>query len=121
MVQIDVVDETWVAAPLYRVASRVADPECWQRWWPELQLTVDELRGGEGVRWYVDGRAPGSMEVWLEPDLDGVRVHYFLRLAARGGRRLSPRRVQRVVLAHRRRAKRVFWALKDELELCRPA
>jgi len=29
--------------------------------------------------------------------------------------------VQRVVLAHRRRAKRVFWALKDELELCRPA
>jgi hypothetical protein len=121
MFQIDVVDETWVAAPRHRVAARVADPQCWQRWWPELELTVHELRGAEGVRWFVNGPAPGSMEVWLEPDLDGVRVHYFLRLDARNGRRLSPRRVQRVVLEHRRRAKRVFWALKDDLELCRSA
>jgi hypothetical protein len=120
MPQIDVADETWIAAPQRRVAARVADPECWHRWWPELTLTLDELRGPEGVRWFVSGPATGSMEVWLEPDHDGVRVHYFLRLDTSNGRRLSPRRVQRVVLAHRRRAKRVFWALKDEFEVHRP-
>jgi hypothetical protein len=114
--QIDVVDETWIAAPPHRIAARVADPDCWPHWWPTLELTVDEFRGAEGVRWFVSGRATGSMEVWLEPDLDGVRVHYFLRLDALPGRRLSPRRAQRAVLAHRRRAKRVFWALKDEFE-----
>jgi hypothetical protein len=116
MPQIDVVDETWIAAPPRRVAARLADPRCWRRWWPAFELTVDELRGAEGVRWFVRGPATGSMEVWLEPDLNGVRVHYFLRLDAPAGRRLSQRRAQRTVLAHRRRAKRVFWALKDEVE-----
>jgi hypothetical protein len=116
MPQIDVVDETWIAAPPPRVAARLADPRYWRRWWPAFELTVDELRGAQGVRWFVTGPATGSMEVWLEPDLDGVRVHYFLRLDAPVGRRLSQRRAQRTVLAHRRRAKQVFWALKDEVE-----
>src|SRR5215468_840237 len=121
MPQIDVVDETWIAAPPHQVAARVADPHCWHSWWPGLTLTVDELRGVEGVRWLVSGPVTGSMEVWLEPDRDGVRVHYFLRLDSPNGRRMSARRVRRVVLAHRRRAKRVFWALKDEFEVRRPA
>jgi hypothetical protein len=116
MPQIDVVDETWIAAAPQRVAARVADPHWWRNSWPGLELSVDELRGPEGVRWFVSGPATGSMEVWLEPDLDGVRVHYFLRLDALGGRRLSPRHAQRAVLAQRRRAKQVFWALKDDLE-----
>ena len=116
MPQIDVVDETWIAAPPHRVAARVADPDSWRRWWPTLELVVDELRAAEGVRWFVRGPATGSMEVWLEPDLDGVRVHYFVRLDPPDGRRLSPRRAQRAVLTHRRHAKRVFWAIKDELE-----
>jgi hypothetical protein len=111
------------------VAARVADPANWSRWWPDLDLAVDELRGPEGVRWNLPNQkmqtpgvtgvvprtAAGSMEVWLQPDRDGVRVHYFLRLDPLG-RALPQRRVQRLVLAHRRRAKRVFWALKDELE-----
>lgn len=113
MPQVDVVDETWIAAEPARVATRVADPASWRRWWPDLELTVDELRGPEGVRWTLPG---GSMEVWLQPDRDGVRVHYFLRLDPPDGRRLARRPAQRAVLAHRRRAKRVFWALKDELE-----
>jgi hypothetical protein len=121
MPQIDVVDETWIAAPPHRVAARVADPGRWRLWWPALELTVDQLRAAEGVRWFVRGSATGSMEVWLEPDLDGVRVHYFLRLSTSGGLRLSSRRVQRAVLAYRRRAKRVFWALKDEFEGRSPA
>jgi len=112
MPQVDVVDETWIAADPARVAARVTDPANWSRWWPDLDLTVDELRGPEGVRWNLPD---GSMEVWLQPDRDGVRVHYFLRLDPLG-RALPQRRVQRLVFAHRRRAKRVFWALKDELE-----
>lgn len=116
MAQVDVVDETWIAAPPDRVAACVADSGRWPRWWPALDLAVDELREAEGVRWFVRGPGTGSMEVWLEPDCDGVRVHYFLRLDPADGGRLSPRRAQRAVLAHRRRAKQVFWALKDELE-----
>lgn len=116
MPQVDVADETWIAASPRRVAARVADPENWPRWWPALDLALDELRGPKGVRWFVRGPGGGSMEVWLEPDLDGVRVHYFLRLDPSGGRRVSPRRARRTVLAYRRRAKRVFWALKDEVE-----
>ena len=126
MPQVDVVDETWIAADPRRVADRVADPANWRRWWPDLDLAVDELRGAEGVRWLlakhaikaprvVPRTATGSMEVWLQPDRDGVRVHYFLRLDPVAGS-LPPRRAQRLVLRHRRRAKRVFWALKDELE-----
>lgn len=116
MPQVDVVDETWIAASPLRVAACIADPGRWPRWWPTLDLAVDEQRGAEGVRWIVRGQATGSMEVWLEPDCDGVRVHYFLRLDPPGGHRLSPRRSQRAVLAHRRRAKHVFWGLKDEVE-----
>src|SRR5262245_19796715 len=112
MPQVDVVDETWIAAEPRRVADRVADPANWTRWWPDLDLTVDELREAQGVRWLL---RDGSMEVWLQPDRDGVRVHYFLRLDPLG-RTLPPRRAQRLALRHRRRAKRGFWSLKDELE-----
>jgi len=116
MPQVDVVDETWIGADPDRVAARVADPASWRRWWPDLELAVDELRGAEGVRWFVRGRAAGSMEIWLQPDLDGVRLHYFLRLDPPDGRRLAPRQADREVFTYRRRAKQVFWALKDELE-----
>jgi hypothetical protein len=110
MPQVDVVDETWIGACADDVAARIADPANWRHWWPELELTVDELRGAEGVRWLLPG---GSMEVWLQPDLDGVRLHYFLRLDPPSGAR---RRANLEAQAYRRRAKQVFWALKDELE-----
>jgi len=116
MPQVDVVDETWIGADPGRVAAQVADPANWRRWWPDLELTVDELRGAEGVRWSLPG---GSMEVWLQPDLDGVRLHYFLRLDPPDSRRPAPRRTDREVLAYRRHAKQVFWTLKDELEAAR--
>jgi hypothetical protein len=114
--QVDVVDETWIAAPAQLVAAQIADSTNWPRWWPDLDLAVDELRGTKGVRWVVRGRERGSMEVWLEADRNGVRVHYFLRLDPPDGRRLSPRQSERRRLTYRRRAKQVFWALKDELE-----
>ena len=116
MPQVDVVDETWIRAPARQVAAQIADSTKWPLWWPDLDLAVDELRGADGVRWVVRGGGRGSMEVWLQPDRNGVRVHYFLRLDPPDGRRLTPRRTERLRLTYRRRAKQVFWALKDELE-----
>jgi hypothetical protein len=120
MPQVDIADDTWIAASRDRVAGTVADPANWRRWWPDLELAVDELRGPLGVRWFVRPSAAspstGSMEVWLEPCRDGVLLHYFLRLALPERRGPFGRSVQRVALGHRRRAKRIFWAVKDDLE-----
>ena len=120
MPQIDVADETWIAAAPQQVAAVIADWANWRSWWPDFELTVDELRGPQGVRWFVRAtrrhRATGSMEVWLEAVQEGVVLHYFLRLEQAHGRWLSPRRAQRAVLAERRRAKRIFWAVKDRIE-----
>jgi hypothetical protein len=115
---IDIVDSTWICARPSVVAAVVAEPANWRRWWPDLDLSLDEWRGDKGVRWTVR-RAPhggsGSMEVWLEQACDGVVAHFFLRLdAARGG--MTPRRADRVADRYRRRMKRIFWALADELD-----
>jgi hypothetical protein len=121
MPQVDVADDTWIAASPDRVAEVVADPVNWHRWWPDFDLEVDQLRGSLGARWFVSAsdEAPGptgSMEVWLEPCRDGVVLHYFLRLAVPERRGPFGRNAQRAVLGQRRRAKRNFWALKDDLE-----
>jgi hypothetical protein len=120
MRRVDVADDTWIAASRDRVAGAVADPANWRRWWPVLDLAVDELRGPLGERWFVlpSAASPstGSMEVWLEQCGDGVLLHYFLRLALSERRGPFARSVQRVALGHRRRAKRIFWAVKDDLE-----
>jgi hypothetical protein len=114
--QVEVADETWIAAPPAAVARAVADPANWRRWWPDLDLAVDEMRGLLGVRWFVrrDAATPlGSMEVWLEPWRDGVVLHYFLRLGLPGR---PVRRPARVAMRHRRRGRQIFWRLKDDLE-----
>ena len=119
MPDIDIVDSTWICARPSVVAAVVAEPANWRRWWPDLDLSLDEWRGDKGVRWTVR-RAPergsGSMEVWLEPAFDGVVAHYFLRLDAAPGGRLTARRAERVADRYRRRMKQVFWALADELD-----
>ncbi len=121
--QIDVVDETWIRAPLEVVAGAVADEANWLRWWPDLELAVDELRGPLGVRWWVrpSGRPAmaGSMEIWLEPSRDGVILHYFLRLdPVQPG--LGERRAFTLKRGHELRSKRSFFALKDDLEAVDP-
>ena len=67
------------------MAAAFADPRAWRRFWPDLELEVYADRGDEGLRWTVRGALVGTMEVWLEPVLDGTLLHYFLRadLAAR--------------------------------------
>jgi hypothetical protein len=118
--RLDLIDETFVVAAPAAVARVVRDPARWRQWWPDLDLTVFQDRGEQGVRWNVRGALAGSMEVWLEPYGDGVILHYYLRCDPPAGRTLRPSAAQREVRRRSRHAKRVFWALKDELEAGRP-
>jgi hypothetical protein len=108
----DLIDETFVVAAPAAVAAVVRDPDRWPGWWPDLRLGVFQDRGDAGVRWNVRGALTGSMEVWLEPYGDGVLVHHYVRCDPTGGRTITARERRK----RQRQAKRVFWALKDELE-----
>lgn len=124
MPAVDILDSTWIGAPPAAVATIVADPANWRRWWPDLDLVADEWRGPKGMRWTVrptSSGESGSMEVWLEPAFDGVVLHYFLRLDAADGRRLGRSRRARLAGFHRRRAKSAFWAVGDQLDPGRTA
>jgi hypothetical protein len=111
---VDIVDETFLVVPPKIVASAFADPATWRRYWPDLTLSVYLDRGTEGIRWTVHGALVGTMEVWLEPMLDGTLLHYFLRAE------LPPTASRRDVDGERRRrqlaAKRIALALKSTLE-----
>jgi hypothetical protein len=76
---VDIVDETFLVVPPKIVAATFADPAGWRRLWPDLRLAVYADRGEEGLRWTVAGALTGTMEVWLEPMLDGTLLHYYLR------------------------------------------
>jgi hypothetical protein len=116
---IELVDSTWVGAPVAAVAAAVGDGQNWPLWWPGLAITVTEARGRQGMRWRVRGSGvAGDMEVWLQPALDGVLVHFLMWLDAG---HLGRRRRARVERMFRRQAKRAFWALGDELNADRRA
>ena len=117
MAQLEVIDETWIAAPAEQVAALVADPRRCRQWWPEGELTVAEDRGREGIRWRMAPGRPlnGSVEIWVEAVRDGAVLHYFIR-ADRAGRPWSRRALAHLRRAHEVRAKQTFWAVKDELE-----
>jgi hypothetical protein len=76
---VDVIDETFLVVPPSSVAAAFADRRAWRRFWPDLELEVYADRGAEGLRWTVRGALVGTMEIWLEPVLDGTLLHYFLR------------------------------------------
>ncbi|WP_199443327.1 polyketide cyclase / dehydrase and lipid transport [Umezawaea beigongshangensis] len=119
MPSVDVVDETFLAVPPNVVRAAFADPAAWDEHWPDLQLDVYLDRGDEGLRWTVGGALVGTMEVWLEPVLDGTLLHYFLRADPPGGPAPLPRALKEV----RRRqlaAKEVALGLKLVLEDGRP-
>lgn len=125
MPDIDVVDSTWICTRPATLAAIVAEPANWRRWWPGLDLTVDEWRGTKGVRWTVGpserGSVAGSMEVWLEPQFDGVVAHFFLRLDGTDGRPLGRRRIRRLTDKYRVLAKDLFWSLGNQLDPARVA
>ena len=120
MPSVDVVDETFLAVPPARVAAEFAQPAGWLRLWPDLRLEVVTDRGEQGFRWTVTGALVGSMEVWLEPVLDGTVLHYFLRADPAGpDGRPAPAHWRRGMAEARRRqraAKAIAFACKERLE-----
>ncbi|WP_434448387.1 polyketide cyclase / dehydrase and lipid transport [Lentzea sp. E54] len=120
MASVDVVDETFLAVPPSVVAAAFAAPESWRAFWPDLDLDVYANRGDEGLRWTVAGALVGTMEIWLEPMLDGTLLHYFLRADAPAGA-LTPRNARREVQRRQLDAKSVALGLKLTLEDGRPA
>ena len=78
MSSIQVADQTFIAAPPERVAELLSSRAQWRRWFSDLELEVREDRGPAGFRWGVSGQLVGTMEVWLEPVMDGTIAHYFL-------------------------------------------
>jgi hypothetical protein len=111
---VDIVDETFLVVPPGIVASAFADPRTWRRYWPDLTLSVYADRGDEGLRWTVRGALTGTMEVWLEPVLDGTVLHYFLR--AETVTPITPRRADRERRRRQLAAKRIALELKTVLE-----
>ena len=115
---IQVADETFVAASPAAVGRAVGDRAAWRRWFSDLMLDVVEDRADKGVRWTVTGALTGTMEIWLEPVLDGVVLHYFLHAEPAG----DPAALNLAALNHRRRVagKRMAFEVKNSLEATRP-
>ncbi len=122
MHSIEVADETFVAAPGEAVGAVIADPGRWRRWWPDLRLEVIEDRREKGIRWGVTGGVTGTMEIWLEPMLDGVVLHYFLHAEPSGAAAGQLAKMDLAAMTHRRRVagKRMSFEVKNESEAARP-
>jgi hypothetical protein len=113
---VDIVDETFLAVPARQVAAVFADPSSWRRFWPDLVLEVYADRGDQGLRWTVRGALIGTMEVWLEPMLDGTLLHYFLRGNLTDRSRARPAPLRREITRRQRAAKALALDLKVVLE-----
>jgi hypothetical protein len=113
---VDIADETFIVASRDLIAKRLADPQLWRAWWPDLRLEVTRDRGPDGIAWVLSGALAGTGEIWLEPWHDGVIVHWFLRGRPTGGD--DPARMRRAYVTD---FKRHITAVKDELERGRPA
>jgi len=127
MPTIDLVDETFIAVDRGILAPIVADQRRWRSWWPHWRMSVFMDRGEQGIRWSISGPLVGSCEIWLEPMLDGVLLHYYLRAdptrprqpaiarelpASHRGHRIAATLRRQHALAWKSHA----WVLKDELE-----
>lgn len=121
MNSIQVADETFVAADGAAVGVAISDPARWRRWWPDLRLQVIEDRADKGIRWTVAGALTGTMEIWLEPVLDGVLLHYFLHAEPSGATAWDLARMKLPKLIHRRRVagKNMAFEVKAEMERSR--
>jgi hypothetical protein len=118
MHSVDLVDETFIAAPPGALAEAVADPRRWLAWWPGRTVEVFLDRGIKGQRWSVAGDLVGSAEIWLEAHRDGAILHYYLRADPKGGAP-SARKADRLRRSEALRWKRSVWALKHEFEAVR--
>ncbi|MCE5291674.1 MAG: polyketide cyclase / dehydrase and lipid transport [Nocardiaceae bacterium] len=117
MSSIQVSDQMFIAAPGEVVARALAAPNRWRGWWPKLSVSVREDRGAKGVRWIISGELDGTMEVWLEPMLDGVIVHYFVHAEPTS----TPVNLVALNRKYRVSGKEMSFELKKEIEAGRPA
>lgn len=122
MSSIQVADETFVAADPAAVGRAVGDRAQWRRWFPDLRLEVIEDRAEKGLRWTVAGPLTGTMEIWLEPVLDGVVLHYFLHAEPAGVQTGDSAKTDLPGIIHQRRVagKRMSFEVKNTLEAGRP-
>lgn len=122
MNSIQIADETYIAADGALVGAAIADESKWRRWWPDLRLTVTEDRVEKGIRWTVAGALTGTMEIWLEPSMDGVVLHYFLHAEPTGVSGSDLAKLNLAKLTHRRRVagKKMAFEVKTTLEAARP-
>lgn len=122
MSSIQVADETFVAAAPATVGRAVGDPADWRRWFADLSLVVVEDRAEKGVRWTVSGPLTGTMEIWLEPILDGVMLHYFLHAEPAVAADAQRPRENTAAMTHHRRVagRRMAFEIKNRLEASRP-
>jgi hypothetical protein len=125
MNSIQIADETFIAADGALVGAAIADQSQWRRWWPDLHLQVVEDRAEKGIRWTVTGAVTGTMEVWLEPmvdGLDGVVLHYFLHAEPTGIPASQLAKLNLAKMTHRRRVagKNMAFEVKATLERSRP-
>jgi hypothetical protein len=122
MHSIQVADQTFVAAAPEAVGNAVSNAANWRRWWPDLLLEVVEDRADKGIRWTITGALTGTMEVWLEPMLDGVVLNYFLHAEPAGAAAWQVARMNLAKMTHHRRVagKRMAFEVKAALEASRP-
>jgi hypothetical protein len=122
MHSIQVADQTFVAGQAASVGRAVSDRANWRRWWPDLRLEVVEDRHEKGIRWAVTGALTGTMEVWLEPMLDGVILNYFLHAEPAGVAAWQLARMNLAKMTHQRRVagKRMAFEVKSSVEASRP-
>ncbi|MBV8929655.1 MAG: polyketide cyclase / dehydrase and lipid transport [Mycobacteriaceae bacterium] len=122
MNSVQIADATFVEADPAEIGRAVSDPANWWRWWPDLVLNVVEDRGDKGVRWTVAGALTGTMEIWLEPMLDGAMLHYFLHAEPAGAAAWQLARMNLAKMNHRRRVagKNMAFEVKEKLERARP-
>ncbi|MEV0294972.1 polyketide cyclase / dehydrase and lipid transport [Nocardia sp. NPDC050710] len=121
MSSIQVADQTFIAASGAAVADVLDGPNNWRKWWPDLTVEVREDRGDKGIRWTVSGPLTGTMEVWLQPSLDGVILHYFLHAEPQGVERMSPRDLLAANRVRRVAGRNMSFEIKARLEAGRPA
>ncbi|HYO85189.1 MAG TPA: hypothetical protein VES01_01830 [Dermatophilaceae bacterium] len=108
--RIDIIDDTFVAAPPTVLAPLLHHPANQLTWWPHLRLELIRERGVKGAEWVVQGQIEGTMEIWLEPFWEGAVVHHYVRgLTTPGAPPDEGRR-------HVRRWKQAVTRLKDLLE-----
>jgi|SRR4051812_7658365 hypothetical protein len=121
MHSIQIADQTFIAADPAVVGNAVSDASNWLRWWPDLYLDTVEERHEKGIRWVVTGALTGTMEIWLEPMLDGVILHYFLHAEPAGAAAWQLARMNLAKMTHQRRVagKNMAFELKMKLEAAR--